>query len=221
MEKKLLYVIIAILIAMGGFFVLGPKAAEAPEEAPAAAAPIEAGAYVVIPEESELRWEGRKVLIPGYKDTGTLGIKDGSFAVAEDSAQGEVTFDMAALKAGMTGKGAGMEMLEKHLKSADFFNVAKFPEASFALTAVEAGEGDGQYTVSGDLTIKGIAKPVSFPALARMEGGKLFIEATTELDRTLWDIRYGSGKFFQNLANNVIDDLFGVSFRLVAAPAAE
>jgi polyisoprenoid-binding protein YceI len=72
------------------------------------------------------------------------------------------------------------------------------------------------YLVRGKLTIKGITNDIEFPAAIYMQKGELHAKATFDLDRTKWDIRYGSNKFFDNLANNVIDDMFTVSFDLTA-----
>ncbi|MFZ5391101.1 MAG: YceI family protein, partial [Patescibacteria group bacterium] len=71
--------------------------------------------------------------------------------------------------------------------------------------------------ITGDLTIKNITKPISFPAVVTNNDGQLKLIADIKLDRTLWDIRYGSDKFFDNLANNVIDDIFTVTLNLTAA----
>ena len=75
---------------------------------------------------------------------------------------------------------------------------------------VKASEAN--YEINGVLTIKGIAKDVTFPArIIRNDQG---YEATgkIDLDRTRWDIRYGSGKFFDNLGDKMIHDLFTLKF---------
>ncbi|MFZ5391143.1 MAG: YceI family protein [Patescibacteria group bacterium] len=172
-----------------------------------------------IPENSLINWAGSKTLIIGYKDTGSLNLKNGQLTVQDGQINsGSFTFDMSSLKAASTGRGGGESSLEKHLKSADWFDVEKYPEAEFNLkSAVADSELNSTYQITGDLTIKNITKPISFSAVVTNNDGQLKLMADIKLDRTLWDIRYGSDKFFDNLANNVIDDIFTVTLNLTAA----
>jgi polyisoprenoid-binding protein YceI len=175
------------------------------------------GEYAVVVSESALNWEGNKPLVPGYTDKGTIAIKEGSVVVSEDKITGgKVVIDMATIKPLSTGKGSGESMLEGHLKSADFFDVGKFPTAELVIKEVAPEDSvTSNFTVKGDLTIKGKTNPVEIPAMASVaENGKVSIHGSIKLDRTLWDVRYGSGKFFEDLADNVIDDFFTVTFDL-------
>ena len=90
----------------------------------------------------------------------------------------------------------------------DFFGVATYPTATLKITNV--GPGEGGYTVTADLTIKGKAAPITF--IAKMEGGKTMAEIT--VDRTVYDVRYGSGKFFENLGDRMIYDNFDLVVQL-------
>lgn len=88
-----------------------------------------------------------------------------------------------------------------HMKSDDFFSVDKFKTSKLVITKAEKGKGNS-YKVTGDLTIKGKTAPVTFDAEATKEA------ATAKLifDRTKYDIKYGSGKFFQGLGDKMIHD---------------
>jgi polyisoprenoid-binding protein YceI len=75
--------------------------------------------------------------------------------------------------------------------------------------------------VVGDLTIKGITNQVSFPAEVKVEGDVLTASGTASIDRTKWDIKYGSGKFFSDLGDNMIKDEFEIKFELKATASEE
>lgn len=175
------------------------------------------GTYRLVPASSSMNWEGRKPLIPGYMDTGTVALKEGSVAVANGAVtSGKVVVDMATIVNVSNGLGKGMETEAKRLKSPDFFDVGTYPTSNFALTSFAPASASGQFAVSGTLTIKGITKPVTFPAMLSASGDALTLKAQVTLDRTLWGVKYGSGKFFQNLADKVIADTFSFSFTAVA-----
>ena len=93
--------------------------------------------------------------------------------------------------------------LEGHLKSDDFFAVASHPTAKLVFTSVKAS-GKNSYEVTGDLTIKGITKSVTFDV--SVYGSKA--TATLKVDRAQYDVRYGSGSFFENLGDKTIYDEF-------------
>ncbi|MBU1039154.1 YceI family protein [Patescibacteria group bacterium] len=180
--------------------------------------PFNDGLYQ-ISSDNQINWQGSKTLIANYKDTGTLNLKNGQLTIQD----GQITassfvFNMASLKANSTGRGEGASGLEKHLKSADFFDVEQYPEAIFNLKSatVDKESANNSYQINGDLTIKNITKPISFSAEVVNQSEELKLTAEIKLDRTLWDIRYGSDKFFDNLANNVIDDIITVTLNLTA-----
>lgn len=181
---------------------------------------VAGGSYEVSATESIVNWEGRKPKIVGYKDVGTLMVKSGSFEVQDGLlVNGEIILDMTTITATNVSKG-NPEGLTKHLKSEDFFDVENFSEATIKLLSVKpslASSGaDGMYDLEAEITIKGIINKVIFPAIVVQENNQAVISGHVELDRTLWDIRFGSDSFFDNLADNVIDDNFGVDFRFVA-----
>ncbi len=108
--------------------------------------------------------------------------------------------------------------LVDHLKSDDFFSVENHPVSRLAVHEVKP-KAANVHTFTGDLTIKGITHPVSFDAEVTVVNGKLTAKGKMEVDRTQYDIRYGSGKFFQGLGDNLISDIFTLDFVVVANEA--
>ena len=179
---------------------------------------LEDGTYKLDPGKSGMAWQGQKTLIVTWIDRGTINLKDGAVTVKEGkAASGNVVVDMASITTVSTGKGKDEMQMATHLKSADFFYVKKYPTAEFTLTSLEkdASSPDG-YTVAGTLKLKGITNPVTFPATVSIDDNTLTMKASVQLDRTRWNVRYGSNKFFDNLGDNVIDDNFAVTFTAVA-----
>lgn len=229
MNGKIVILIAVVALVGAGFYFMGPSQNESmrvleKEEASATSSAQrsvpQAGSYTVIEEESEVAWSAKKPLIEGYVNSGTIGLKEGSIEIKNDLATGSFVMDMNTLKVGLTAAKPGKESaLEGHLKKADFFDVEKYPTAEFKITSV-APRADStttfMYDVTGDLTMKGVTHQITFPAMIYEEGGKVYAKADTEIDRTKWGITYNSGAFFDNLANNMIDDKVALSFEIVA-----
>jgi len=166
---------------------------------------------------STVTWVGTKVT---GKHTGTFGIKEGSLSVKENQiAAGKFVLDMAALK--VTDIPADNEMngkLAGHLKANDFFDVEKFPTATFEVTSVEAykadttkkvEEKDKEYTlanpthtITGNLELKGVKKSISFPAVVNIANDKVDAEAKFNINRADWGIVY-EGKKDDLISNKV------------------
>lgn len=105
--------------------------------------------------------------------------------------------------------------LTNHLKSDDFFSVEKFKRSTFKITSAKATNAT-DYTITGDLTIKGVTKPVSFPAKVAVEGNKLTATGTIKFDRTHYDIRFRSGNYFEDLGDKLIYDEVSLEVNLIA-----
>ena len=127
---------------------------------------------------------------------------------------GKITMDMSSI-ATTDLEGDWAKKLVGHLNSADFFDVQKHNTAILDITSVKKIDGHN-FTVSGNLTMKGITKPIEFPATIELKDGKLAAFAEVKVDRTLYDIKYGSGKFFEGLGDKMIDDEFIVKFKIAA-----
>ena len=102
-----------------------------------------------------------------------------------------------------------------HLKSDDFFSVDKYPVANFEITSIKPGSNN-EHTVNGNLTMKGKTNEISFPAKVTIENGIVKAMGTAKIDRTKWNIQYGSGKFFSNLGDKVILDEVNIDVSLIA-----
>lgn len=107
--------------------------------------------------------------------------------------------------------GAG---LLKHLQGDDFFSVEKNPEAMLTITSVIPQAAADTYEVNATLTIKGITKPISF--IATLDPTGTTANAPISIDRTAWDIKFRSLKFFSDVADKAIEDtiMFDVTLQL-------
>lgn len=165
-------------------------------------------------DKKDIKTEDSKVIWKGYKVTGshegTIAIQSGSLTFSEDKlVGGEFVIDMTSLEnTDLEGEYKGK--LEGHLKSDDFFGVEKYPTSTLVFTDVKAS-GKNAYDVTGDLTIKGITNPVTFKI--SIYGSKA--TASLKIDRTKYDVRYGSASFFDGLKDKAIYDEFDLVSDLV------
>lgn len=171
------------------------------------------GTQKVDASKSTVKWLGKKVTGEHF---GSIAVKEGSLEVANGKVSGgKVVIDMQSLAvedikdAGMNGKLVG------HLKSDDFFGVATFPTAELVVTKVE--NNGSNHTFSGNLTIKGITNPATFTATSSKDGKSTVYKGTLTIDRTKYNVRYGSKSFFDNLGDKAIYDDFSLDFSLVVA----
>lgn len=158
--------------------------------------------------KSTVKWVGKKVT---GQHEGTVKLQDGALVFkANKLAGGSFTVDMNSIEVTDLKAGQGKEKLEGHLKADDFFGTEKYATATLVFKSLSAKKNN-IYTVTADLTIKGKTNPITFDLV--VSGNS----ATTSfnVDRTKYDIKYGSGSFFQNLGDKTIDDNFNVSVVLV------
>lgn len=168
--------------------------------------------YKVNTQESAITWKGKKVTGEHY---GKLKFESGVFNVnGDDILNGAFTTDMTSITV-EDMQGEYGKKLEGHLRSADFFNVEEHATASMELTEVKEGM-DGNFEFIGTLTIKGISHPISFPAQVKMSDKKIAARGEFTFDRTKYDVKYGSGKFFEGLGDKTIYDDVALSFVLIA-----
>jgi polyisoprenoid-binding protein YceI len=97
-----------------------------------------------------------------------------------------------------------------HITTGDFFEVEKYPTSTFKITKVDGAN------ITGDLTMHGVTKSVTFPAKVSMVGGKATATASIPVDRTDFGVKYGSKKFFESIGDKAIDDVFNLNVSLVA-----
>ena len=168
--------------------------------ASAIASPIDGEKKAVNTEKSQVTWKAYKVT---GSHTGTIALKSGSLEFDGDKLTGgEFTVNMTSINT-TDLKGGGKSKFEGHLHSDDFFSTASNPTSNLVFTKVTAS-GKNSYEVTGDLTIKGITKPVTFDV--SVYGSKA--TATLKVDRTNYNIKHGSGSFFDNLGDKAIYDEF-------------
>ncbi|RIV19796.1 YceI family protein [Fibrisoma montanum] len=171
-------------------------------------------AYKLDTQKSVLKWNGKKVTGEHF---GTVKIQDGSLTLDGNKlVGGSFTMDMNSIvSTDLTDAGYNAKFIG-HMKSEDFFNTAKFPTSTFKITKVTPGKAAGEYTVTGDMTIKGITNAVTFPATVKANGNTVTVTGKATLDRTKYDIRYGSKSFFENIGDKAIYDDFTVEINAVA-----
>jgi polyisoprenoid-binding protein YceI len=163
-------------------------------------------------KSSQISWIGEKVT---GQHNGIVKIKSGALDVENGVIKGgEFDIDMTTIDI-LDLEGDAKGKLMGHLKSDDFFSVEKHPTAKFKITSVnESKQTDATHFIAGDLTIKGITNKITFPATVTVTGDKVNAKASFDLDRTKWDIRYGSGSFFDGLGDKMIYDDFKLSINL-------
>lgn len=160
--------------------------------------------------KSTIIWKGYKVT---GEHTGTINLKSGALEMEDGKlVGGRFEIDMTSIKVtDLEGKWA--QKLEGHLKSPDFFGVEAHPTATFVITKAAPKGTPGDYKIAGDLTIKGITKEIKFYAHLSEDGKTATVKIT--VDRTDFDVRYGSGSFFDNLGDKTIYDEFDLEVTLV------
>jgi polyisoprenoid-binding protein YceI len=161
---------------------------------------------------SIVNWKASKVT---GKHNGTVKIKDGTLYVQNGQVTGgNFNIDMTTIAVSdLTGE--SNQKLTGHLKSNDFFSVENNPTSSFVITEIGPGTNGATNTIKGNLTIKGITKPIQFPANIQVNNGKVTAKASFDIDRTEYDIKYGSGKFFEGIGDKAIHDNFNIELDLV------
>lgn len=166
---------------------------------------------------SKINWEGKKTLIKEWIDTGSISIQSGGITIIDDKiTEGQIIIDMNSIIAQKTGAGQGESNLSKHLKSADFFDVEIFPTSKFVLTSITPSENENEYIVKGDITIKNITKNIEFPMTINITNGSISMNAEIIIDRTQFDVRFGSTNFFKDIGDKAIDNNFTLKLELIA-----
>ena len=125
---------------------------------------------------------------------------------------GEINIEMTSLT-NTDMEGEWSDKLVEHLKSADFFDTENHPNATFKLNEV-IHQSELLHLASGILTIKGISNPLSFPIQIKNTDSIMEISGLAEVDRTLYDVKYGSASFFDSLGDKAINNLFELNFEL-------
>lgn len=192
--------------------------------------------YQIDPAQSEVRWVGSKVT---GRHPGTVDIQEGSLAVENNQiVGGRFVMDMNTVQATDEAMDeANNKKLSGHLKSEDFFQVEQYPNAVFEITSVEpigtaslaSNDTDTDYTeyrdynefkvadpthmITGNLTIKGETKGITFPARISMNNGEIKAKANFNINRTDWGLTYGADR---SLGDKMLYSDFNLGFDIVA-----
>ena len=178
------------------------------------------GTYRLDKEKCTLEWIGRNLNKRHY---GRIAIQTGELAIAEGRlTAGNIVLDMTTISNLDLQDAVWRDMLIRHLKSDDFFAVETFPTASFTLTGWETQDVNSlkalKGNVTGDLAIKDVTRPISIPAtIAPQQDGSILAHATFDIDRTLWNVCYGSCRMFERLGMHFVDDLISLELFVVAS----
>lgn len=157
--------------------------------------------------KSKLLWLGEKVT---GQHNGTIKLQSGWLSMQDNKiVSGEFNINMKSLKDSEKN-----DRLEGHMKSDDFFGVEKYPIAKLVITGSSSFE-KGNGTVDGKLTIKESTNPIEFKAALQKNSDGTWFYANIVVDRTKYNIRYGSGSFFENLGDKTIYDDFNLKVNLL------
>jgi len=191
--------------------VVGPEI----EEEPA----FSDGIHPIDCTQSRLEWTGRNLF---KKHFGTIDISGGEITVKDGEVTGgSITLNMRTINNCDLKDKEEKSLLITHLKSDDFFDVEHFPTASFDLLEcgilVGATTGSPNHFIRGKLTVKGVTKEVSIPAIiVPGENGGIKAQTFFDIDRTEWNIAYGSGKLFEKLGMHLVNDTISLELFITA-----
>ena len=184
-----------------------------------AAAALRDGNYAIDIKTSKLEWIGRNANKRHY---GAIAITGGELTVRTGlPSRGSIKLDMTSISDFDLQDEGWHSLLIRHLKSDDFFAVDRFPTAGFELTGWEplsaATPGTPNGVAIGLLTIKNTARSVRIPADIRPEeDGSLKAHASFDIDRTLWNVNYGSGRLYERLGMHLVHDLISIELFIAA-----
>ncbi len=219
--KKIHYMVIAAMMVIGAASCAprGDRTSEMMEKLELGEIPEEVDVFKVNPSLSEVVWEGKKITGSGHH--GTLSIKRGELYAYEGKLLGgNLVIDMTSIVVVDIEDPGSNARLKGHLESDDFFSVATYPESSIDIVSFEpiegATAGDSSYRVTGNLTIKGITHGIAFNATINKSDDTIQATTALDFDRSKYDVRFGSGKFFTDLGDNLILDAINLDIDIKA-----
>jgi len=192
---------------------------EAGDQGEVAEPVLKDGTYRIDVETSRLEWIGRNL---NNRHFGRIAIQEGELFIKDGRvAEGNIILDMGTITNLDLQDPDWRTMLISHLKSDDFLATGRFPTASFKLTGWETDKASAPEApggiATGNLTIKDVSRPISFPAIvAPQVDGAVKAHAAFDIDRTLWNVCYGSGKLFERLGMHLVHDLISLELFILA-----
>ena len=170
---------------------------------------------IIDTENTNINWIGRKVT---GEHSGTLNLSDG-FIIwnGQSIVGGKIIFDMGSIQNTDIESLDWKQKLDNHLKDEDFFHTDSFPHAILEINRQTAILDENKRTrkeILADLTIRGVTHKIKFPFIFSQSNNILTGEGSVDIDRTLYNIKYKSSKFFDDLGDRLIYDDFTVQFRI-------
>ena len=163
-------------------------------------------------KQSKLEWTGKKL---GGEHYGEIQLSSGNLTFTKNKLTGgSFEMDMTSITCADITDTKSNKRLVDHLKSEDFFSVVRFPKSSFVITKVEPTSAT-EYTVTGNLTIKGKTNPITFTANVNSINNQTVANATLTFDRSKYDVKFGSQSFFENLGEKLVYDDVDMIVKLV------
>lgn len=199
MIKKMTFGLIAVAV-IGAFAFTTPKASNVN--------------YAIDTKATTAKWVGKKVT--GQHEGGISISKGNIISDGKTLTGGSFEIDMTSITCtDLTDKEYNGKLVG-HLKADDFFGTEKFPTAKFDITKATLKSGN-DYDVTGKLTIKGITNEITFPAMIKMDAKTFVTVAKIMVNRTKFDIKYGSASFFEGLGDKALNDEFELNINVVAS----
>jgi polyisoprenoid-binding protein YceI len=187
-----------------------------PDTLPVYTPPTTEGAATYNITEGIVYWGAKKAI--GEPHFGTVNVREGALLVkGAQLIGGEATLEMSTITVSDLKDRADKATLEQHLKDTDFFDVSKFPTASFKIVEVlPSNNPNFNGVLTGELTIKGKTNPVNIPANITIKGDLLEASTVTfPINRTDWGINFRSG-MLGTVKEKLIDDTVTLSVQIKA-----
>ncbi len=198
-------------------FALDGDAVNLPDD-PQTTLSLHDGKYIAQSTSSQVEWVGRN---PNSRHMGTVDIAQGVVEIVDGKISGLIEVDMNSIHNTNLEGDELQPVLEAHLQSDDFFFTQMFPKAIFDFKGAKLNELGGltapNFQMKGQLTLRGITAPLEFnTVVSSIDADSIALEAHFDIDRTCWDIIYGSTRFFEHLGMHKVFDLVSLQLNIVA-----
>ena len=187
MSRKLLALAFPLLLAACANPAADKPKAVTSEAAPVASNPVGAQRYSITPDNSDITFVGSKV----------TGSHNGSFEKFTGAIDylGQPEKSRVTVVINLDSVNADDPKLTNHLKTADFFDVAKYPVASFESTEIKSGgQAGATHTITGNLQLHGVTKAITFPATISADGDAVAVSSTFSINRKDFGINYAGAR---------------------------
>ena len=168
--------------------------------------------YTIDLTRSKLRWVAKKLTGSHW---GNIRLKSGIVKIKNNlPIAGEFIVDMKTIEVMDTKGSIWGKKLQSHLHSKDFFDTENYPEAKLSIKKVTMR--NGRFIIDADLSIKSIIHPIEFVCEIFQSSDLATARGKMEIDRTLYDVTYRSARYFPNIGDRMIHDIFTIDFEIDA-----